>query len=193
VQPLRVEFTQEHSGLVGPLTGPRLELVRKAKQRNSVISAVVVVLGAMAEAFIAQRFGLSVGSGLCLFVASLPVLLLFGYILGAVVLVRTAAGEAGKLAAVALQNRVTSRERITLEVRADALEVTRQVDSHAPSTEQHEWKALQLVRPGADRAVLASFVGHVPVEIPASAFASSEAFDAFCLAVQERIWAAQRS
>lgn len=194
--PLKVEF--EHPRL-RPGQAPTLpgaavvvnELTPGLRNRVLAARAVIVVLGAAALAFVTQRLGMSLGAGLCAFFGALPVLWLFGFFVGALLTMRkTAMAARGVDWSAELQKNLVS-ERVTLEVGEPGLRVTRRLGEEHESTELVGWQRINLTRLGPDAALI-GLEPAVPISLPASAFPDAAAFDAFCLAVQGHVWAAQR-
>lgn len=189
--PLKVEFEQRWISPIGfPPPQVAEELARSAKKRMTIVRAVVVVVGAAGLAWATQRLGMPVVAGLCVFFAALPVLWLVGFFAGALLTVRSMAG-AVREAALDRGPRDDLVEKIGLEVGEEALTVTRKRGTEAAQIEQAPWSAVHLNRPAPELAMLMLGAGQA-IQVPASAFADAAAFDAFCLKVQERIWAAQR-
>lgn len=165
------------------------------KRRVGVARAVLVVLGAAALAFVTQRLGLPLSGGLCVFFGALPVLWIVGFLVGAGLTakktaqaVRTGAAQVNWGEAL---ERSTVMERVTLEVGELGLRVTRRAADQPESSALVGWNRVSFTRVTPDMALLGLDPGE-PVSVPARAFPEAAAFDAFCLAVQGRVWAAQR-
>lgn len=165
------------------------------KRRVGVARAVLVVAGAAALAFVTQRLGLPLSGGLCVFFGALPVLWFVGFLVGAGLTAKKTAQAVRSGAAQvnwgeALE-RSTVMERVTLEVGELGLRVTRRADDVPESSELVGWNRVNLTRFSPDTALIRLEPGF-PVAVPARVFPDAAAFDAFCLAVQGRVWAAQR-
>jgi hypothetical protein len=163
--------------------------------RVRVARAVVVVSGALVTAFATQRSGLPLAGATCVFVGMLPVLWFAGWLGGFLWWARRTVRQAGEAAvqagdvAVSLARQRAHRERVRLEVRDDGLLVARRFEQEADERTV-PWPGVHLTRPGPAAALLQ--VGPLElIELPASAFPDAAAFDAFCLAVQARVWRAQ--
>lgn len=196
--PPSVEF--EHQRLAPPSSAAPLGRVIDAKDlpgyatRVRVVRAVVVVAGALAVAFATQRGGLPLTTALCVFVGVLPVLWIAGWFGGFLLSARKLAAQAkGAVAALdeleADVRRRSRSERIRLEVRDDGLFVERrgELENDARTV---PWRDVHFSRPGPAGAIFQ--LGPLELlEVPAGAFAEPSAFDAFCLAVQARVWRAE--
>lgn len=195
--PPSVEF--EHQRLAPPSAAP-LGRVIDAKElpgyatRVRVARAVVVVVGALAVAFATQRGGLPLTTALCVFVGVLPVLWIAGWFGGFLLSARKLAAQAkGAVAALgeieADVRRRSRSERIRLEVREDGLWIDRrgELENDARTV---PWREVHFSRPGPAGAIFQLGPFEL-LEVPATAFAEPAAFDAFCLAVQARVWRAE--
>lgn len=196
--PPSVEF--EHQRLAPQASAAPLGRVIDAKDlpgyatRVRVVRAVVVVVGALAIAFATQRGGLPLTTALCVFVGVLPVLWLIGWFGGFLLSARKLASQArGPVAALdeleADVRRRVRAERVRLEVRDDGLLIERRGEVEN-DTRTLPWRQVQFSRPGPGGAIFQ--LGPLELlEVPATAFADTAAFDAFCLAVQARVWRAE--
>lgn len=196
--PPSVEF--EHQRLAMPPSAAPLGRVIDAKElpgyatRVRVVRAVVVVVGALAVAFATQRGGLSLTTALCVFVGVLPVLWIAGWLGGFLLSARRLAAQA-RGAGLAIEEfeaevrRRTRTERVRLEVRDDGLFVERrgELENGARTV---PWREVHFTRPGPGGAIVQLSPLEL-LEVPATAFAEPSAFDAFCLAVQARVWRAE--
>lgn len=173
--------------------GPKpVDLVPGLKRRVTVTRALLVVAGSASIAFAAQRLGIPLGAGLCLFFGALPVLWVGGFLIGTLFTLRKAArelpGQPLKLD-LSASNQVV--EKVTLEVGELGLNVTRRPENAAESTQLIGWGRINFNRPHPDGAAIFTNDG-LHLDVPAAAFPSREAFDAFCVAVQGKVWAAQK-
>lgn len=199
--PLRVEFDhpRHRLGQLPALPGAAVvvnELTPGLKQRVLAARVVIVVLGAAALAFATERAGLPLSAGLCVFFGALPVLWLAGFFVGALLTMRRTAMAARKAAETfdwdaELQRTRTDTERVTLELNNLGLRVTRRPPGSPEESDLVGWQRVSLTRLSPDAAII-GLEPHFPLTVPASAFPDAAAFDAFCLAVQQHIWAAQR-
>jgi hypothetical protein len=135
-----------------------------------------------------------VTAGLCIFLVALPVLWLVGFLLGSAVMVRefaktVAPGAAG--AALDLQAH-THLERLSLEILDAGLQVTRRAEGEPDASQLVAWNQLAFTRLGAQMSRIDLATGEM-LELPASAFPDASAYDAFCLALQGKVWSAQRA
>jgi len=167
------------------------QLVTKAR----ITRGIFVVIGAAAIAFITQRAGISLGGALCLFLVALPSLWVGGWLFGFLFSARRVAKKfardmgssswQGELAAV------TMLEKVKLSADAPGLEVTR-----TEGTQLVDWKTVRIERVDPDTLAVSLGVEDLALNeslmVPRAAFASPEAFDEFCLALQKFVWEAQR-
>lgn len=192
---IAVEF--EHRRFVVPEgPGPAIQVlgpggVPGLTKRIKVVRAAIVALGALGIAFATQRAGVSLGSALCVFLGVLPVLWIAGWLAGVVFTTRRLAVKTSKaLQGMDLQAELSKHqrvERVRLELREDALWLERRgVEDESRSV---AWGQVGFTRRGPQSAVV--FVGPQDfLEIPSAAFPDAAAFDAFCLALQARVWRA---
>jgi hypothetical protein len=190
--PLKVEFEHRWESPIGlPASDVAQELGEKMRRRMMLVRAIIVVAGAAGLAYATQRLGMPVAAGLCVFLGALPILWIIGFFAGAFLSLGTLRGVVKE--AAENPERITAyKEQVALEVGEQALTVKRHRYGADASIDQIAWNMVQLIRQGGSIAVL-HYGGGLHVQLPASAFPDAAAFDAFCLAVQERIWAAQRS
>lgn len=164
-------------------------------RRATLARGVLVVCGAAGLAWVTQRSGQPVGVGLCAFFGALPLLWLGGWVVGALFTVRKAARSAAKtMQTIDWQKAIeenTIAEQVTVQVLELGLQVGRELAGAPASTELFGWQRVQFERHGHQLAFLA-LEGREPLSVPASAFPTAEAFDAFCLSVQAHVWEAQR-
>jgi hypothetical protein len=161
---------------------------------------VFLVAGAGLIAFATQRAGMELQTGLCLFVVALPLLWvggwLWGFLFSFIVHARKAKGEVqARIGSTSWQQElesVTVVEKVKLRVIAEGLECVRD-----GAAELVAWSRVKMDR--VDAKTLALFVRdesglalNETLPVPRNAFASDEAFDAFCLEVQKHVWGAQR-
>jgi hypothetical protein len=138
--------------------------------------------------------GLPLTAALCVFVGVLPVLWVAGWLGGFLLSARKLAAQA-KSAVAPLDEleadvrRRSRSEKIRLEVRDDGLFIERrgELENDARTV---PWWDVHFSRPGPAGAIFQ--LGALELlEVPAAAFAEPAAFDAFCLAVQARVWRAE--
>lgn len=206
--PREVEF--EHRRLKPGAMPPSLEaaqkrageLGQKMSRRARIWRFGFVIVGAGLIAFATQRAGMELQTGLCFFVAALPVLWvggwLFGFLFSFFVHARKAKGDVQvRVGSTNWQNeleKVTVIEKVKLLVKAEGLETIRD-----GATELVAWSRVKMDR--VDPQTLALFVRddvsglalNETLPVPRAAFSSDEAFDAFCLEVQKHVWEAQRT
>jgi hypothetical protein len=175
-----------------------VEQLKKTVVRRAQISrALFVIAGALVIAWGTQRAGIELPQALCFFFGTLPVLWVGGWLAGAMFqarrTVRQATGRMGSTAWQREAQAATVQEQVKLTVSDEALVVKRDgVES------RHDWPAVHLNRLGPDQATLhfgaqsGGFMLEEALVVPSSVFPNPEAFDEFCLAIQRRLWAAQR-
>ncbi len=182
------------AALEAPLRGTRARLT-SLLARARLVRVVVVVLGAAAIAFFTQRVGIELTGALCLFLVALPVLWVGGWLLGFFSSARRAARQAVREEGsgrwqVALEH-ATITEKVKLSAASGGLLVTR-----SDGAQLVPWREVRIerVNPGALAVYLASqsLAMNEGLLVPRAAFASPEAFDAFCLLLQRFVWEAQR-
>jgi hypothetical protein len=173
--------------------GPKpVDIIPGLKRRVGITRALFVIAGSASIAFAAQRLGIPVTAGLCLFFVALPVLWVGGFLIGTLFTLRKAAKELpGQPLHFDLSASNQVVEKVTLEVGELGLNVTRRPEQQPEATQLIGWNRVQLARPEADAAAVWTADG-LNFHVPATAFPSREAFDAFCVAVQGKIWAAQK-
>lgn len=201
--PLKVEFEHRRplmaeAGVAFGQPGTVVtNLNQRVLRRVQVVRAVVAVLGAAGLAWGTQALGLSLGAGLCAFLGALPVLWVVGWLVGFAFGARQALSESK----AALErgdwkaelDAQLVKERVRLEVSELGLRITRQPKDEPEVSELVGWTRVGLTRHGTEAAmIILQHQPFLPVQVPASAFADAAAFDAFCLAVQGHVWAAQR-
>lgn len=177
------------------------ELGQKMSARARVWRVGIVLLGAGAIAWLTQRAGLELRASLCFFLGALPILWvggwLFGFLFTFAVHARRARGRGvqvrvGSLGWQQELESVTFTERVKLSPHERGLDCVRD-GAHQLIT----WDRVRVERP--DATTLALFLQepgglalNEALPVPRAAFASDEAFDAFCLEVQRHVWEAQR-
>jgi hypothetical protein len=205
--PPQVEF--EHRRLKPGVVPPSLvaaqqkagELGKRMSRRAKIWRGVFVVAGAAAIAFATQRAGMELQSGLCFFLAALPVLWvggwLFGFLFSFFVHARTAKGEIrAHVGSMNWQQELAQNsvvEKVKMTVLTEGLELLRDADRQLVP-----WAAIKLDR--VDAKTLAVYLlnessglaMNEALPVPRVSFASDEAFDAFCLEAQKHVWEAQR-
>ncbi len=200
--PLTIQFVHHRPRLPGvmmpPVAGMQVvidQFTPGLKRRVTVARAVVVVLGAAGLAFVTERLGLPVTGGLCVFLGALPLLWLGGWAIGMYGTVQKTAKAAREASAgvdweKALPSQLLA-ETVTLEIQDLGLRVTRRPEGEAETSELVGWPRVNLNRISPELALI-GLEPQFPLQLPASAFPDSAGFDAFCLALQGRVWAAQR-
>jgi hypothetical protein len=159
------------------------------------VRAAVVVLGALAVAFVTQRLGVGLGGALCAFLGVLPILWGAGWLFGLLVSARRLAADVSQHgAALPTVEGASPRwhlERVRLEVRDEGLRLERRGEL-GDGASTIAWRDVRFTRPGPDGALLGLGADEV-LEVPASAFPALADFDAFCLALQAKVWEAARA
>ncbi|MEW5740586.1 MAG: hypothetical protein AB1938_16780 [Myxococcota bacterium] len=195
---ISVEF--EHRRFVPPAApGPRaLKLlgpggVPGLTRRIRIVRAVFVIAGALGIAFATERSGVALGAALCVFLGALPLLWVVGWLAGVLLTTRRLAVQTSKaLEGLDLQAELAKHqrvERVRLELRDDGLWLERKGVGEDESR-SIDWRKVGFTRRGPQSAVV--FVGPQDfLEIPSAAFPDAAAFDAFCLALQARVWRAE--
>ena len=166
---------------------------RRFVQRVHGVRAAVVLLGALAVAFLTQRLGFGLGGALCVFLGLLPVLRGAGWLGGLLFSTRRLASDVSAQLGSALSAEERGRrwhlERVRLEVREDGLWLYRKGEL-TDGQQTWAWRDVRVSRPGPVAALLGLGADEV-LEVPASAFPSGSDFDAFCLALQAKLWRAE--
>jgi hypothetical protein len=151
--------------------------------------------GAALIAFLTHRSGLSLDGALCVFIGLLPVLWIVSWLVGltfgarrAATLARSAVEQAGAQGPIVRIEKLA--QHVALNVAADALEVTLK-DAEQSHSHRWPWGEVQLIR--QDGAAFWLHREREAIEVPRTAFADAQAFEAFALAAQARIWAAMQS
>ena len=205
--PPQVEF--EHRRLKPGVVPPALveahqkagELGQRMSSRAKLWRAVFVVTGAALIAFGSQRMGMELQGGLCLFIAALPILWvggwLFGFLFSFMLHARKAKGHIqARVGSMNWQDELVKHsvmERVKMVVLADGLELHRDAEKQVVP-----WAAIKLDRVDAKTVAVyllnetSGLALNEAIPVPRSAFASDEAFDAFCLEAQKHVWEAQR-
>lgn len=161
--------------------------------RTRLIRAGIVLLGAAGIAFATQRAGVELGGALCLFFAAMPILWVGGWLIGFLSQARRAARKLSQtVGSTQWQHELaaaTELEKVKLALVDTGLSVTRN-----DATLLVGWQRVRIERvgPGALAVTFAHGERHEQLALPVTAFASQDAFDAFCLAMQKHVWAAQR-
>jgi hypothetical protein len=191
--PLKVDVELRSLRELPQWNGPKpAEVMPGLKRRVTVTRALLVVAGSALIAFGAQRLGIPVGAGLCLFFVALPALWVGGFLIGTLFTVRKVAREMpGQPIRLDFSTSNQVVEKVTLEVGELGLNVTRRPEAQAESTQLIGWNRVQLGRHHPEQASIFTADG-LHFDVPATAFPSRETFDAFCVAVQGKIWAAQK-
>ncbi len=173
--------------------------VAKVTDRSTWVRLGLGVVVAIALAALTQALGLPLAAGLCVFIGSLPMVWLGGWIGSWLLEVRAMRSRlAASFDPEALTRAVdtyTEEQTLSLEVTAEGLRLQRQRGAGEPATELIPWRAVHLERSGPLFAIL-SFTqpdAEGSVQLPSEAFSSPQAFDTFCLAVQRRHWEAERA
>ncbi len=200
--PLEIEFEHRRlkPGVVPPSLSPapgQLEsLNRHTKRRAQLWRALFVVGGAAAIAWATQRAGIGLSEATCLFLGTLPVLWVSGWLFGFLFHgYRSAKRLRLSMGSQQWQKELeaaSETEHIKLSVSAEGLRLTR--NQHV---ELIDWKRLNIARLGPN--TLAVFLPHPhglvsteTLNVPRSAFESDGSFDAFCIHLQRLIWEGQR-
>ncbi len=194
--PHEVEFESRRlqPGKIASLQ-PAQQSFKSLLARARLIRVIVTVAGAGALAFITARAGIPLSGALCLFLIALPGLWVGGWLLGFFTQAKRTARELNRdMGSVHWQQELeaaTTIERVKLSAASDGLTLTR-----AGETKQLPWRSVRVERMNA--STLAVYLTaeelalNESLRVPAQAFASPEAFDAFCLALQRFVWEAQR-
>jgi hypothetical protein len=169
---------------------PALGLWRSVR----LVRWVAMTAGAAVIAYLTHRSGLSLDGALCVFMGLLPILWIMGWFAGlsfGARRVATVVRASGPTASPAqLLARIPRHsQHVALSVATDALEVTLR-DAEASQSHRWPWREVQLIRQDQDAFWLHR--EHDSIEVPRTAFADGQAFEAFALAAQARIWAAMR-
>jgi hypothetical protein len=166
-------------------------LARQLAGRIRVTRWVVLLAGAAAVAYATQRSGVSLWGALCIFGGALPVLWVAGWLTGAGLhMRRTVKQFEAQLDSGALQGQVEAggeKEHVAFELLEGGLQVTRA--GRSPTLVGFQRVGMQRLGP----EVLVVNVEGEPFQVPRAAFPDAGAFDAFCLALQGRVWNAERS
>lgn len=189
-QIVRFEHRRPKPG-VFPAAAEGAQVLTGISRRTTIARAVLVVTGAAALAWVTQRSGQPLGVGLCAFFGALPILWLAGWLVGALISVRKAARSVQAIDWKKAIDEHTVAEQVTLQVLELGLQVSRERSNVPASTELFGWQRVQFERHGHHTAFI-GLEGSEPFSVPATAFPDGEAFDAFCLSVQGRVWEAQR-
>lgn len=194
-QEVEFELRRPRDGDVPELLAESERFGRRLLLRTRAFVGVVLVTGAALLAWVTQRLGLPLPGAVCAFMGFLPVLYVAGWFFGFFVMARRAAedlsGRAASAASAAPGGEEVA-ERITLRPQAQGLAVRRRGEGAADEERLVGWERIAMSRLGAEAVLLVFDGGEDQLTVPAAAFASPEAFDAFCLGLQGRIWAAQR-
>lgn len=174
-------------------------LQRKILWRAQLTRALFVLAGALALAWGTTQAGIALPNALCLFFGALPVLWVGGWFFGFVLqsrrtalqVVRTSQGTEVRIG----NQPATVAERVKLSVAKSGLVLTR-----GGQAQPLDWKQVHVARTGPEQLLV--HLGHAQqvsalqfqevLAVPASAFASADAFDEFCLTMLRHSWAAQR-
>lgn len=194
-----VEFEQRRldPGAIAQTLPPAREGMKRLLDRARVVRAVIVLVGAAALAFGTQRAGIPLGGALCLFFAALPVLWVGGWLVGFFTQAKRAArklsSDVGSSAWQEKLKAATTIEKVKLSFNESGLTVTRHGEERLTG-----WNRVRIERINAGELAIhyhpafADFSRPEVLSLPSTAFASTEAFDEFCLAMQKFVWSAQR-
>jgi hypothetical protein len=192
----RVEFDRQVPRPLVEGAEPSLDLAPAVRLWRSVrfVRWAAMFGGAAIIAFLTHRSGLSLDGALCVFIGLLPILWITSWLAGLTFGARRVATLARSAVEQAAENGPVIRierlaQHVALNVATDALEVTLQ-DAEQSLSHRWPWGEVQLVRHDGDAFWLHR--EREAIEVPRTAFADAQAFEAFALAAQARIWAAMR-
>lgn len=164
-------------------------MARTLARRIRTTRWLVLFVGAAGVAFATRRAGLELGQALCVFSGALPALWVLGWLSGTLFHLRRTAREASaRMGSNEWKKELdasTRKERVTLELLDTGLAVER---------EGHQalvgFQRVAMARVSPELLVIQ--VDSEPFQVPRAAFPDAAKFDAFCLALQARLWGAQR-
>ncbi|MGV3624236.1 MAG: hypothetical protein ACO1OB_25685 [Archangium sp.] len=194
-----VEFEQRRldPGVIAQSIPPAQEGMKRLLNRARIVRAVIVLLGAASIAFGTQRAGIPLGGALCLFFGALPVLWIGGWLIGFITQARRAArklnANVGSSEWQAKLKAATTIEKVKLSFNESGITVTRH-----ETTKLTGWNRVRIERINAGELAIhyqpefADTSRPELLNLPSSAFPTTEAFDTFCLEMQKLVWAAQR-
>ncbi len=194
-----VEFEQRRlkPGALPQSLTPGKERFKGLLVRARLMRAAFVVVGAASIAFATQRAGIPLGGALCLFFVALPVLWVGGWIFGFLFQARRAARKLTQhVGSTKWQDELAAAtvvERIKLSVNELGLSVT-----NSDGTQLIGWNRVRIERLAAGSLAVFFHTQHEglalneSLNVPGTAFSSTDAFDAFCLEMQRHVWNAQR-